>query len=71
MIRRMTILFLVVKTYKLRNPLSLLPCKEFELVANSLGARIETHCGLILRTLSKLTVNSQDDSQCELAVSYL
>ena len=45
------------------------PSEEFELTANSLGARIETHGKLILRTISYLTVNSQDDSQCELAVS--
>ena len=45
--------------------------EEFELTANSLGAHIETHGGLILRTLSYLTVNSQDGSHCELAVSFL
>ena len=45
--------------------------EEFELTANSLGAHIETHGGLILRTISKLTVNSQDDSHCELVVSFL
>ena len=44
---------------------------KFELTANSLGAHIETQGGLILRTLSYLTVNSQDDSQCEIAVSFL
>ena len=49
---------------------SSLPSEEFELTANSLGAHIETHCGLILRTLGYLTVNSQDDSLCELAVSF-
>ena len=42
--------------------------EEFELTANSLGAYIETHGKSILRTLSYLTVNSQDDSHCELAV---
>ena len=36
---------------------------ELELTANSLGALIETHSRLILRTLSYVTVNSQDDSQ--------
>ena len=46
------------------------PNEEFELTANSLGAHIETHSGLILRTLSYLTMNSQDDSHCEIAVSY-
>ena len=46
------------------------PSEEFELTANPLGAHIETHGGLILRTLSYLTVNSQDDSHCELAVSF-
>ena len=46
------------------------PNEEFELTANSLGAHIETHSGLILRTLSYLTMNSQDDSHCELAVSF-
>ena len=35
--------------------------EEFELTANSLGAHIETHKKQILRTLSYLTVNSQDD----------
>ena len=43
--------------------------EEFELTANSLGAHIETHRKLILRTFSYLTVNSQDDSHCELSVS--
>ena len=47
-----------------------IPCEEFELTANSLGAHIETHDGLILRTLGYLTVNSQDDSHGKLAVSY-
>ena len=46
------------------------PFEEFELTANSLGAHTETHGKLILRTLSDLTVNSQDDSHCELAVSF-
>ena len=46
------------------------PNEEFELTANSLGAHIETHGGLILRTLSYLTMNSQDDSHYELAVSF-
>ena len=41
------------------------------LTANSLGTYIETHGKPILRTLSYLTVNSQDDSHCELAVSFL
>ena len=35
-----------------------IPSEEFELKANSLGARGK----LVLRTLSYLTVNSQDDS---------
>ena len=47
------------------------PSKEFERTANSLVAHIETHGGLILRTLSYLTVNSQDDSHCELPVDFL
>ena len=48
-----------------------IPSKEFELTASSLGAHTETHGKLISRTLSYLTVNSQDDSHCELAVSFL
>ena len=51
--------------------LKTVPSEEFELTANSLGAHIETDDGLIPRTLSYLTVNSQDDSHCELAVSFL
>ena len=47
-----------------------IPSGEFELTANSLGAHIETHGKLILTILSYLTVNSQDDSHCELAVSF-
>ena len=47
------------------------PSEEFELTANSLGAHIETYGKLIFRTLSYLTVNSQDDSHSELAVSFL
>ena len=31
---------------------------------------IETHRKLILRTLSYLTVNSQDDSHCEVALGF-
>ena len=46
------------------------PSEEFVLTANSLGAHIKTHRKLILRTLSYLTVNSQDDSHGELAVSF-
>ena len=49
----------------------MIPSEEFELTANSMGAHIETHRKLILRTLSYLTVNSQDNSHCELAVSFL
>ena len=45
------------------------PSEEFELTPNSLGAHIETHGKLIL-TLSYLTMNSQDDSHCEVAVSF-
>ena len=45
--------------------------EEFLLTANSLEAHIETHGKLILRKFSYLTVNSQDDSHCELAVSFL
>ena len=48
----------------------IVPSEEFELTANSLGDHIEIHSGLILRTLSYLTANSQDDSHCELAVSF-
>ena len=44
------------------------PSEEFELTGNSLGAHIETHGKLILRTLNYLTENSQDDSHYELAV---
>ena len=47
-----------------------LPIEEFELTATSLGAHIETNGKLILRALSYLTVNSQDDSHCELAMSF-
>ena len=45
--------------------------EEIELTANSMGAHIATHSGLILRTLSYVTVDSQDDSHCELVVSFL
>ena len=55
---------------KLSDRLKELPSEEFELTANSLGAHIETQEKLIFRTLSYLTVNSQDDSHCELAVSF-
>ena len=48
----------------------MLPNEEFELTAYSLGAHIETHGGLILRTLSYLTVNSEDVSHCELSVRF-
>ena len=37
------------------------PSEEFELKANSLGAHIETQGKLILRTLSYLTLDSQDE----------
>ena len=37
------------------------PSEEFELTAKSIKAHIETHGGLILKTLSYLTVNSQDE----------
>ena len=47
--------------------LVIISSEEIELTANSLGAHIETHHGLILRTL---TVNSQEDSPCELAGSF-
>ena len=47
------------------------PSDEFEFKANSLGAHIETHGGLILRTLSQLIANSKADSHGELAVSFL
>ena len=50
---------------KLKN----LHSEELELTANSLGAHIETQGKLILRTLSYLTVNSQDGCHCELSVS--
>ena len=40
-----------------------IPSEEFELTANSLGAHFEDTC--------YLTVNSQDDSLCEPAVSFL
>ena len=45
------------------------PSEEFELTANSLGAHIETHGKLILRTLRYLTMSSQDDSHCEIPAS--
>ena len=47
------------------------PCEEFKFTAYSLGAQVETHGKLILRTLSYLTVNSQDESHCELGLSLL
>ena len=47
------------------------PSEEFEFTGNLLGANIETHGKLILRTLIYLTMNSQDDSHSELAVSFL
>ena len=46
------------------------PSEEFEITANSLGVHIVTYGELILRTLSCIIVNSQDDSHCELAVSF-
>ena len=46
------------------------PSEECELTANSLEAHIETLGGFILRTLSYLAVNSQDDSHGELVVSF-
>ena len=49
----------------------ILPSGEFDLTTNSQEAHIKTHSGLILRSLSYLTVNSQYDSHCELAVSML
>ena len=49
----------------------MIPSEEFELTANSQEAYIEIHGGLILRTLGYLTLNSQDDSYCEIAVSFL
>ena len=48
-----------------------IPSEEIELTANSLGAHIETHGQLILRTLNYPTMNSQDDSHCELSVCEL
>ena len=45
------------------------PNEQLELTAYPLGAHIETHGGLNLRTLSYLTVNSQHHSHCELAVT--
>ena len=50
-------------------PVGEYPSEEFEFTGNSLGAHIETHGWLILRTLSYLTVNSQDNSHCQIAVS--
>ena len=47
-----------------------LPSEEFELIANSLSFHIETQRKLILRTLNYLRVSSQDDSHCELSVSF-
>ena len=38
-----------------------MPSEEFELTGNSMGGSIGTHGGLILRTLIKLTVNSQEE----------
>ena len=42
-----------------------IPNEEFELTADSLAAHIDTHGGLIFRTLRYFTVNSQDDSPSE------
>ena len=67
----------LLKCYKLlylkvaKIVVSAIPSEEFELTANSLGAHFESHGKGILRTLSYLTVNSLDDSHCELAVSLL
>ena len=47
-----------------------IPIEKLELTANLLGTHIETHGKLILRTLSCITVNSQADSHCEIAVSF-
>ena len=47
--------------YKYSPWLVIISSEEFELTANSLGAHIETYGKLILRTLSYLTVNSQDE----------
>ena len=46
------------------------PSEKFEFTANSLGAHIDTQRKPILRTFSYLIVNSQDDSYCELAMSF-
>ena len=43
------------------NTTNYFPSEDFELTADSQGAHIETHGKLILRTLSYLTVNSQDE----------
>ena len=43
----------------------------YDKYANSLGTHFETNRKLILKTLSYLTVNSQDYSHCDLAVSFL
>ena len=48
----------------------MVPSEEYEFTAKSLGAHIENHGKLILRTLGYLAVNSQDYSHCQLAVSY-
>ena len=44
-----------------RLKLLVFPSEEFEFTANSLSVHIETHGKLLLRTFSKLTVNSLDD----------
>ena len=64
-----SIYYLVKLYHEIHETCHSIPSEEFEITANSLGAHIESHSGLMLRTLSYLTVNSQDDSHCELSVS--
>ena len=51
-------------------PICTVPSEESVLTANSLAAHIETHGGLILRTLSS-QLTHKISLHCELAVSFL
>ena len=64
------IMFSVTQSDHIVHSIRVQPNEELKLTANSLGAHIETHRKLILRTLIYLTVNSQDDSHCELVMSF-
>ena len=63
------IMFSVTQSDHIVHSIRVQPNEELKLTANSLGAHIETHRKLILRTFSYFTVNSRDDSHYELSVS--